>query len=96
MQFDFNAVNSQKKLRRKCNAQKRREENTMKKIKQLLNQLSADKAEKGKEWKGYEVYVPVYSQPALVGLPLVILVKGNEQRISTPEESLEYLAYCHE
>lgn len=68
----------------------------MKKIKQLLNQLSADKAEKGKEWKGYEVYVPVYSQPALVGLPLVILVKGNEQRISTPEESLEYLAYCQE
>ena len=34
-----------------------------------------------------------YDEPVYIGLPLVILAKDDEVRISTDEESLEYLDY---
>ena len=39
------------------------------------------------------MYEPVYDAPVYIGLPLVILAKGDEVRISTDEESREYLDY---
>lgn len=54
-----------------------------------------DGAEPCGEWRGYEVYEPTFEDSgkelAIVGLPLVILVKGEEIRMSTPDESLERL-----
>ena len=48
------------------------------------------------KWNGYEVYNPTYEgateeEPAIIGLPLIILVKGNEIRLSTPDEAFAYL-----
>lgn len=48
---------------------------------------------KGK-WKDYEVFDPIYSESkeiSYVGYPLMILVKNEEIRLTTPEESLELL-----
>lgn len=43
-------------------------------------------------WKGYEVYSPVFTGKApIIGLPYVVLVKEGKARLSTGEESLEYL-----
>ena len=45
------------------------------------------------KWKEYEVYEPMfdYDGESFVGLPLIILVKGDEIRMSTPEESLQQI-----
>lgn len=44
-----------------------------------------------KKWKGYLAYEPIFknSEAAFVGLPLVILKKGNEIRMSTARECME-------
>jgi len=44
-------------------------------------------------WNGYDVYRPVESceHPRDSGLPVVILVKGDEIRMSTDEEAFERL-----
>ncbi len=46
-----------------------------------------------KNWKGFEVYEPIMKKDEVsyTGLPLLILVKGDEIRMSTPEEALEQL-----
>lgn len=49
------------------------------------------KIEKAEPWHGYDVYVPVYDEMSYVGLPFVILVRGEEIRLSTPEEALEWV-----
>jgi len=54
---------------------------------------SFDRIKKGYDWNGYEVWETVYDKSAFVGLPIVILVMGDEIRESTPEEGLEYLDY---
>lgn len=40
-------------------------------------------------WRGFDVYEPVFEGEGVprVGLPLVILVKGNAVRMSTPKEA---------
>lgn len=49
----------------------------------------------GVEWKGYDVYSSVFTgEPPVIGLPLAIMVKDGEARMTTPEESLEYLKYA--
>lgn len=49
-------------------------------------------AEKKISWNGYEVYEPIYgNRSACTGYPLVILVKGDEIRLSTDDEALEIL-----
>lgn len=62
-------------------------------LEQLIEQLSADGVKRGKDWKDYHVYVPVYKESSFVGLPLVILVSPSETRLSTLEEALEYLDF---
>lgn len=44
-------------------------------------------------WREYEVYEPVFNgkEVAYVGPPLIILVKGDEIRMSTPEEAYQQL-----
>lgn len=43
------------------------------------------------KWRGYDAYEPTFKgtgeEPAFVGPPLMILVKGNEIRMSTVEEA---------
>lgn len=42
------------------------------------------------KWKGYDVYQPVYSdEMSYIGLPLMILVKGEKIRMTTPDEAFE-------
>ena len=48
---------------------------------------------KGVSWKGYDVIIPEYEESVIVGPPVVILLKADEVRISTYDESLEYLNY---
>ena len=61
------------------------------KVEEFMNSLEADDYHEGANWHGYTVYVPDYDKSTYIGLPYIVLVKGNEVRLSTPEESLEYL-----
>lgn len=61
------------------------------KIQKLVEELGTKYAEKGTDFKGYEVYIPTYSNDVCIGYPLIILAKGDEARISTVEEAIEYL-----
>ena len=66
----------------------------MKKImKVLLEELGAKSYKKGVAWNGYNVYIPEYKGNPTLGLPYVVLERGEEIRISSPEESLAYLEY---
>ncbi len=44
-------------------------------------------------WRGYDVYEPVENdgEIAYIGTPMIILVKGNEIRMSTLEEAYQQL-----
>ena len=66
---------------------------TTKNIKLAIRALGANRYKKVKPWKGYEVYKPVYTEFAFRGHPYVVLVKGDRVRLSTPEESIEYLGF---
>lgn len=46
---------------------------------------------KAKNWRGYEVYEPVFFEPMYIGLPLIILVKGDSIRLSSVDEAFAYL-----
>ena len=48
---------------------------------------------KGISWKGYNVLIPEYEETVIVGPPFVILLKGEDARISTYDESILYLNY---
>ena len=65
------------------------------KSKELLIELGAYKAKKGKDWNGYKVFIPLYRGNPIIGLPLVILQKGDDARISTNQESFEYLDFAN-
>lgn len=47
------------------------------------------------KWKCFDTYQPFFNEDEdelyVTGLPLVILVKGNEIRMSTIEETFEHL-----
>ena len=45
------------------------------------------------EWNGYQCYEPIYStkEPAIIGPPLMILVKGNIIRFSTYSEAMQMM-----
>lgn len=63
------------------------------KVKELVADLGAKSYKKGKPWKGYEVFIPQYSGDVCIGLPYVVLAKGEEARICTDEEALDYLGF---
>ena len=65
----------------------------MDEIKMYVEELGAKTYKKGKSWKGYNVYVPVYEKEAYIGLPYVILEKNGKARICTGKEALEYLSF---
>lgn len=65
------------------------------KILDVIDDLGADDYEEGLAWNGYNVYIPVYDEESTVGLPLVILEKGGEVRLSSGAESLEYLDFSN-
>lgn len=49
-------------------------------------------AEQVESWKGFDVFEPVYDtkdEISVIGLPLVILVKGDQIRMSTPDEAIQ-------
>jgi hypothetical protein len=49
-----------------------------------------DTAEYLREWRGCSVYEPMYAGGgALLGPPLMILVKGEEIRMATTEEAMQ-------
>ncbi len=42
-------------------------------------------------WRGNHCYMPVLKDEAgMIGLPLIIMKKGREIRMSTPDEALEH------
>ena len=68
-------------------------QNKSKYIRSFLEELNASEYKKGRPWKGYEVYEPVYDEDVCIGLPYVILANDDGVRISTDDEALDYLAY---
>lgn len=65
-----------------------------KRILEFAREHGYESAEYRREWKEYSCYEPVFSleQPiSYIGLPLMILVKGDTIRMTTPEEALEML-----
>lgn len=49
------------------------------------------------KWRGYDSYEPLVKgaskeNPAIIGLPFTILVKGDMIRMSTAEEAMEQIA----
>lgn len=63
------------------------------KIKSFAKENGYTDVEYLNSWNGYEVYEPIMfeDEVAYIGLPLVILVKDDQIRMSTPEESMEQL-----
>lgn len=45
------------------------------------------------KWKGYDTYEPIFTgdEVSIIGVPLLILVKGETIRMSTIEEAFEQL-----
>ena len=60
-------------------------------VKEFVEDLGATCYRQGVEWRGFQVYIPQYENNPCIGLPLVILQKGKEVRLSTPEEAEAYL-----
>lgn len=69
---------------------------TTKKIKLAIRALGANRYKKVKPWNGYDVYEPIYTEMAYRGLPYVVLVKDDEVRLSTTDETIEYLGSLSE
>ena len=62
-------------------------------VKQFMEYLPVKRYKKGIDWNGYNVYIPKFKGNPKIGLPLVVLVKGNEVRLSSEKECFEYLDY---
>lgn len=65
----------------------------MEKIKTFAKEQGYDNAVYLGKWRGYDVYEPVFNgdEVSIVGLPLIILVKGDVVRMSTVDEAFEQL-----
>ncbi len=60
------------------------------KVKRLIRAMAANGYKRGYDWKGYEVYEPVYNKPMIIGGPFVILVSGDNARLAPDDEGREY------
>lgn len=69
---------------------------TTKNIKLAMRALGAKRYKKVKPWNGYDVYEPIYTEMAYRGLSYVVLVKDDEVRLSTTDETIEYLGSLSE
>ena len=65
-------------------------------IRELAIDLNAEEVKRGKDFKGYKVFEPVYKKNVKIGLPYVIFVKDDKARICTDEEALDYLDFIIE
>lgn len=66
------------------------------KIKEFAMSMGYAGVERLDNWRGFEVYEPIPAgakagEYSCVGLPLVILVKGEKIRMSTPEEAFQQM-----
>ena len=63
-----------------------------KKVLEYAKKMGYESAYFRLEWKGYNVYQPVYSDElAYIGLPLMILEKDGKFRMTDVDESFEIL-----
>jgi hypothetical protein len=63
------------------------------KVKAFAKEQGYDDAVYLEKWKGFDVYEPVFNgdDVSIVGVPLIILVKGDVVRMSTVDEAFEQL-----
>ena len=66
---------------------------TLEQVISFAKQQEYETAEYLDEWRGYDVYEPIHDteETTYTGLPYVILVKGDEIRMSTEEETFQYM-----
>lgn len=52
-----------------------------------------DTAQRVENWRGYEIYEPLYNDGEVhyIGLPFFIMLKDDEMRMSTLEETLAWI-----
>lgn len=62
-------------------------------VEYVAEQMGAKGVKRGIDYEGMEVYEPIFEDGAKVGYPIVIFVKDNKFRLSSPQESLDYLKY---
>ena len=55
--------------------------------------LFADSLKRVEDWKGYEVYEPIYEEDFVGGFPRIVLVKDGIARISTGAECFTYMEF---
>lgn len=67
---------------------------TLEQVKQFATINGYKDVEPLGEWRGYEIYEPILSRDktCFIGPPLMIMVKGDTIRMSTPEEGMEQIA----
>lgn len=63
------------------------------KLDEMINELGASGYQKD-NWNGYTVYVPVFNNVAYTGLPVVILEKDGDFRLSDSQETFDYFDYA--
>ncbi len=63
------------------------------KVKDFAKQQGYDDVLSIGKWKGFDAYEPVFNgeEPSFIGVPLLILVKGDSIRMSTVDEAFEQL-----
>lgn len=63
------------------------------KVKDFAKQQGYDDVFSIGKWKGFDAYEPVFNgeEPSFIGVPLLILVKGDSIRMSTVDEAFEQL-----
>ncbi len=69
------------------------DKNIKKKLEEYKKLLSADCFKKGKQWRGYNVYEPIYKREVEGGLPRVVLEKNGIMRESSHQECFEYMTF---
>lgn len=63
------------------------------KVKKLVEErYGSVKIKKEPDWNGYAVYKPIKNSGFYVGYPFVVLVKDDEARWSTIDETLDWLS----
>lgn len=62
-------------------------------VTEFAKKLDYDSVKFLKKWKTYDVYEPLFNvgHSPTIGIPFVILVEGDNIRMSTVEESLEII-----
>lgn len=71
------------------------EEKLKKEIEDFKNYWEADRVVRGKDWKGYQIYIKQYDKQVCLGYPIILMANPltGEIRQSTDEESLDYIDF---